>query len=225
MEIKTFEFNPLGVNCYVISDETGECVIIDAACYYPDEKALLINYIIENDLVVKHLLNTHLHFDHIFGVNDLSSYFGLILESHDGDEILLDNVKAQMKLFGIPDNDEEYVPEIGKTLHEGDEIYFGNQTLKVLHIPGHSPGSIVFYNMSKGNVFSGDVLFRGSIGRTDLIGGNFEDLVDGIQTKLFIMPDETRVYPGHRSEERRVGKECRSQWWTNDEKKKKRERR
>src|SRR5690554_7183188 len=82
MEIKTFEFNPLGVNCYVISDETGECVIIDAACYYPDEKALLINYIIENDLVVKHLLNTHLHFDHIFGVNDLDRKSTRLNSSH-----------------------------------------------------------------------------------------------------------------------------------------------
>ena len=197
MEIKTFEFNPLGVNSYVLSDETGECVIIDAACYYPDEKALLINYIVDNDLVVKHLLNTHLHFDHVFGVNALSSYFGLTLESHDGDEVLLDNMKGQMKLFGIPENNDDYVPEIGKTLYEGDEINFGNQTLKVFHIPGHSPGSIAFYNKSNASVFSGDVLFRGSIGRTDLVGGNFEELVDGINTKLFILPDETKVYPGH----------------------------
>lgn len=197
MEIKTFEFNPLGVNCYVLSDETGECVIIDAACYYPDEKSLLINYILDKELIVKHLLNTHLHFDHIFGVNALSSYFDLPLESHNGDEILLDNVKGQMKLFGIPDNNDNYQPEIGKLLNEGDKIHFGNQTLKILHIPGHSPGSIVFYNESKGSVFSGDVLFRGSIGRTDLIGGSFEDLVDGIQNKLFILPDDTKIYPGH----------------------------
>lgn len=197
MEIKTFEFNPLGVNSYVLSDETGECVVIDAACYYPDEKAQLINYILDNELVVKHLLNTHLHFDHIFGVNALSSYFGIPVASHDGDEILLDNVKAQMKMFGIPDNDDDYVPQIGISLKEGDKIVFGNQTLKVFHIPGHSPGSIVFYNESKGSVFCGDVLFRGSIGRTDLIGGNFEELVNGIQTKLFVMPDKTKVYPGH----------------------------
>lgn len=197
MEIKTFEFNPLGVNSYVLSDETGECVVIDAACYYPDEKAQLINYILDNELVVKHLLNTHLHFDHIFGVNALSSYFGIPVASHDGDEILLDNVKAQMKMFGIPENDDDYVPQIGISLKEGDKIVFGNQTLKVFHIPGHSPGSIVFYNESTDSVFCGDVLFRGSIGRTDLIGGNFEELVNGIQTKLFVMPDKTKVYPGH----------------------------
>ena len=197
MEIKTFEFNPLGVNCYVLSDETGECVIIDASCYYPDENTLLINYILDKDLVVKHLLNTHLHFDHLFGVNTISSYFGLPMESHVGDEALLESVKDQMKLFGIPDNNNEYKPTIGKSLREGDIITFGNQTLKILHIPGHSPGSIVFYNESNGCVFCGDVLFRGSIGRTDLIGGNFEELVDGIHTKLFTLPDATKVYPGH----------------------------
>lgn len=197
MEIKTFQFNPLGVNSYVLSDETGECVIIDASCYYPDEKALLINYILDNELVVKHLLNTHLHFDHLFGVNEISSYFGVQLESHSGDEFLLDSVKDQMKMFGIPENNEEYAPKIGIILEEDDEIKFGNQILKVLHIPGHSPGSIVFYNESHSSLFCGDVLFRGSIGRTDLVGGNFEELVDGIKNKLFILPDETKIYPGH----------------------------
>lgn len=197
MEIKTFEFNPLGVNCYVLSDETDECVIIDASSYYPDENALLINYILDKDLVVKHLLNTHLHFDHLFGVNTISSHFDLPMESHNGDEALLENVKGQMKLFGIPDNNNDYKPKIGKSLNEGDIITFGYQTLKILHIPGHSPGSIVFYNEAKGCVFSGDVLFRGSIGRTDLIGGNFEELVDGIHNKLFTMPDSTKIYPGH----------------------------
>jgi|SRR5690554_2620224 len=197
MIIKTFEFNPLGVNSYVMSDETGECVIIDAACYYPDEKSLLINYILDNELVVKNILNTHLHFDHIFGVNALTKYFGLPLASHVGDEILLENVKGQMKLFGIPDNNENYKIEIGHELNEGDEISFGNQTLKVFHIPGHSPGSVVFYNEASDSVFVGHVLFRGSIGRTDLAGGDFEVLIEGIRSKLFIMPDETKVYPGH----------------------------
>lgn len=197
MIIKTFEFNPLGVNSYVLSDETGECVIIDAACYYPDEKALLINYILDNELVVKHILNTHLHFDHIFGANALSKYFDLPLSSHTGDEVLLNNIKGQMKLFGIPDNDEEYQIEIGNVLNEGDIISFGNQALRVFHIPGHSPGSVVFYSEASNSVFVGDVLFRGSIGRTDLAGGNFEELIEGIRSKLFIMPDETKVYPGH----------------------------
>ncbi|HBT86274.1 MAG: MBL fold metallo-hydrolase [Fermentimonas sp.] len=197
MKIKTFEFNPLGVNTYLLSDETNECVVIDAACFYADEKALLLNYIIDHDYVVKHLINTHLHFDHIFGVNTLASQFGLSLECNKADEFLLDNISDQLKLFGIPSANSDYRPEIGKWLNEGDVISFGNQSLRIYHAPGHSPGSLLFYNEESGSVFTGDVLFRGSIGRTDLAGGNFDELVESIHTKLFVMPNETKVYPGH----------------------------
>lgn len=197
MKIKTFEFNPLGVNTYLLSDETNECVVIDAACFYADEKALLLNYIIDHDYVVKHLINTHLHFDHIFGVNTLASQFGLSLECNKADEFLLDNISDQLKLFGIPSANSDYRPEIGKWLNEGDVISFGNQSLSIYHAPGHSPGSLLFYNEESGSVFTGDVLFRGSIGRTDLAGGNFDELVESIHTKLFVMPNETKVYPGH----------------------------
>lgn len=199
MRIKTFEFNPLGVNSYVLSDDTHECVVIDAACFYADEKELLINYIIDNDLVVKHLINTHLHFDHIFGVNAISSQFGPTLECHKADEFLLEGISDQLKMFGIPSSsaNNDLRPKIGKYLDEGDNIIFGNQILKVFHVPGHSPGSIVFYSEAFDCVFSGDVLFYGSIGRTDLVGGDFEQLHDGIKNKLFIMPADTVVYPGH----------------------------
>ncbi|MDD3189041.1 MAG: MBL fold metallo-hydrolase [Fermentimonas sp.] len=197
MKIKKFEFNPLGVNTYLLSDETNECVVIDAACFYADEKALLLNYIIDHDYVVKHLINTHLHFDHIFGVNTLASQFGLSLECNKADEFLLDNISDQLKLFGIPSANSDYRPEIGKWLNEGDVISFGNQSLRIYHAPGHSPGSLLFYNEESGSVFTGDVLFRGSIGRTDLAGGNFDELVESIHTKLFVMPNETKVYPGH----------------------------
>lgn len=197
MKIKTFEFNPLGVNSYVLSDDTNECVVIDAACFYPDEKELLINYIIDNDLVVKHIINTHLHFDHIFGVNTLSTQFDLKLECHKADEFLLDNISDQLSLFGIPSTNNGFKPEIAKWLEEGDTITFGNQSLRVFHIPGHSPGSIVFFSETAESVFTGDVLFRGSIGRTDLAGGNFEQLIEGIKSKIFELPNETVVYPGH----------------------------
>jgi hydroxyacylglutathione hydrolase len=197
MKIKTFEFNPLGVNTYLLSDETNECVIIDAACFYADEKALLLNYIIDHDYVVKHIINTHLHFDHIFGVNSMSSHFGLTLECNRGDEFLLVNIDDQLKLFGIPGTNSDYKPTIGNWLNEGDIISFGNQTLRVFHTPGHSPGSIVFYDDSSQSVFCGDVLFRGSIGRTDLAGGDYNQLVESILAKLFEMPNETTVYPGH----------------------------
>ncbi|MCE5206473.1 MAG: MBL fold metallo-hydrolase [Porphyromonadaceae bacterium] len=197
MKIKTFEFNPLGVNTYVLSDETKECVVIDAACFYADEWEILLNYILDHDFVVKHLINTHLHFDHLFGVNRMAAQFGLSLSCHQADEFLLEDIPVQMHLFGLPNVNNNYRPDIGRFLQEGDQLTFGNQMLEVIHLPGHSPGSVVFHNRAENVLFSGDVLFHSGIGRTDLAGGDFNTLVEGIKTKLFTLPAETRVYPGH----------------------------
>ena len=196
MKIKTFEFNPLGVNTYVLYDKTGECVVIDASCFFPDERELLLNFILDNNLVVKHLLNTHLHFDHVFGVNFMASQFGLKLQVHPDDVFLLDNLPQQLQMFGFNTN-VDYTPEIGNNLKENDIIAFGEQELKIIHVPGHSPGSIVFYNEKEKFAVVGDVLFNGSIGRTDLPGGNFDQLIEGIRTKLFTLPDDTEIYSGH----------------------------
>ncbi len=196
MKIKIFEFNPLAVNTYILSDETNECVIIDAACFFPDERKKLIQYIIDNQLVVKHLLNTHLHFDHIFGVNVVANQFNVGMQCHQGDLFLLDDVPGQLRMFGIPTT-FDFTPKVGALLNEKSTIIFGNQMFRVLHIPGHSPGSLVFYNEKEKCVFVGDVLFKGSIGRTDLLGGSYEALIEGIQTKLWALPSETVVYPGH----------------------------
>lgn len=196
MKIKTFEFNPLGVNTYVLSDETGECVIIDPSCFYHDEKELLLNYILDNNLIVKHLLYTHLHFDHIFGNNFVVSQFNVQPEANKEDEYLLKNLPEQLKAFGFSQSDEP-IPVLGVYLNENDVVTFGYQKLTVLHIPGHSLGSIVFYNKTSDAIFVGDVLFNGSIGRTDLAGGNYEQLIEGIQKKLFSLPGQTVVYPGH----------------------------
>ncbi|MPM67584.1 Hydroxyacylglutathione hydrolase GloC [bioreactor metagenome] len=196
MKIKIFEFNPLGVNTYVLYDETGECIVVDASCFFPDENELLLNFILDNNLVVKHLVNTHLHFDHVFGVNFMASQFGLKLQAHRDDIFLLEKMSEQLQLFGFNTN-VDYTPEVGRYLSEDDVISFGEQQLKVLHVPGHSPGSIVFYNEREQFAVVGDVLFNGSIGRTDLLGGNFEQLIEGIRTKLFTLPDKTEIYPGH----------------------------
>lgn len=197
MNIKTFEFNPLGVNTYVLSDETKECVVIDPAPFYADEKELLLNYLIDNGFKVKHLLNTHLHFDHIFGINMLASQFGLSVQCHPDDLYLLEDISGQMQIFGLPGGNADFKPEIGGYLHEGDIITFGNQSLKVLHTPGHSPGSVVFYHEAEGCVFGGDLLFYAGVGRTDLPGGSYEDLLKSIETKMFTLPDSTVVYSGH----------------------------
>lgn len=196
MEIKIFEFNPIGENTYVLYDETKECAIIDPGCFYPDEERHLLDFILDNELIVKHLLNTHLHFDHIFGNQFIYEQFKVNPEANKEDEFLLDGFAAQLRAFGFEDRGFT-VPQISTYLNENDVITFGNQRLVVLHVPGHSPGSLVFYNQNAGCAFVGDVLFRGSIGRTDLAKGNYHQLIDGIEKKLFTLSPDTVVYPGH----------------------------
>lgn len=196
MNIKVFEFNPIAVNTYVLYDETGECVIIDAACFFPNEQQELLSFINNNKLVVKHLLNTHLHFDHVFGVNFMEEQFDVKMKAHKADEFLLASMQQQMAMFGFPANGK-YIPTMGEYINENDIIEFGNQKLSIMSVPGHSPGSIVFYNKKENLVISGDVLFNGSIGRTDLPQGDHNLLIDGIKTKLLVLPEDTVVYPGH----------------------------
>ena len=187
----------MGVNTYLLFDETKECVVIDPASFYPEEKELLLSYIKDNSLKIKHILNTHLHFDHIFGVNMLASQFGLGVQCHPDDLFLLEDIAGQMQLFGLSGGEVDYKPEIGHWLDEGDIITFGNQSLKVFHTPGHSPGSVSFYHEADGCVFSGDLLFYAGVGRTDLPRGSYEALVQSIETKMFTLPNSTVVYSGH----------------------------
>jgi len=196
MKVKMFEFNPVCENTYILYDDTKECVIIDAGCFYHDEQVALLNFILDNDLVVKHLLNTHLHFDHIFGNGFIHEQFGLTPEANQEDEFLLEGLPAQLRAFGF-DNRGITSPAIGTYLKENDVITFGDQRMIVLQVPGHSPGSIVFYNQNAGCVFVGDVLFRGGIGRTDLAKGDYNQLIEGIKEKLFTLPPDTVVYSGH----------------------------
>lgn len=196
MQVKSFEFNPVSENTYVVYDETKECVIIDAGCFFPEEKAELANFIESNELEVKHIINTHLHFDHVLGLNFVMDKYKLPLEAHKGDEPLLLNLKSQLQMFGFPDIGEP-TPQIGKYLTESDVIEFGKQKFTIYHVPGHSLGSICFYNKDEKSVFVGDVLFRGSIGRTDLQGGDLDSLLTGIKQKLFSLPDDTVAYSGH----------------------------
>ncbi|NDV78908.1 MBL fold metallo-hydrolase [Dysgonomonas sp. 511] len=196
MKVKTFEFNPISENTYIAYDETNECVIIDPGCFFPDEKSHLLNFILDNELVVKHLLNTHLHFDHIFGNSFVHEQFHIEPEANKGDEFLLEQYTTQLSMFGFSNTVEE-PPKIGRYLNENDVVTFGNQRLIVLQIPGHSPGSIVFYNQDAGCVFVGDVLFRSSVGRSDLAGGDHRLLIQGIKEKLLTLPGETVVYSGH----------------------------
>ena len=195
IEVVTFTQNPIQVNTYVVYDETKECVIIDCGCLTEGEQAAIERFIDENGLKPKHLLNTHLHFDHALGNRFIYDTYGLQPEAHRADEFLLKQMRAQLAYFGVSSGDEP-VP-IGKYLNEGDEISFGNSELEVLHVPGHSPGSVAYLNRAQNLLFAGDVLFRECIGRTDLPGGNHADLIRNIQEKLLVLPDETVVFCGH----------------------------
>lgn len=204
MKIKRFEFNMFPVNCYVISDETGEAAIIDAGCFFPEEQQMLKQYIADNKLTVKHLLNTHLHLDHVFGNPFILREFGLKAEACQLDEFLLAKLPDQCHMFGFSPN--EAPVGLGHYIEDGEIIRFGHTELQAIHVLGHSPGGMVYYCKADACLFSGDVLFQGSIGRADLEGGDFNELIEQISYRLLTLPDETLVYPGH-GEPTSIGKE------------------
>ena len=195
MKIKTFTFNPIQENTYLVFDETNEAVVIDAGCVSESEKQELKKYIEDNNLTLKRVLNTHLHFDHQFGNKFLFDTFGIKPEASKEDEYLLENVIAQVRSFGL-DSKEEAQP-LGAYIADNQELKFGNSSFTAFHVPGHSPGSMAFYNEKEGVLFAGDVLFRGSIGRTDLPKGDYDTLIQSITKKLMPLPDSTVVYSGH----------------------------
>ncbi|MGC9150308.1 MAG: MBL fold metallo-hydrolase [Microbacter sp.] len=197
MHIETFVFNPFMENTYLVYDDSSACVVIDAGCLTEIERHRLRETIDKHQLKLEHVLNTHLHLDHAFGNGFLFETYHLAPEAHRDDEFLLSQMHAQAALFGVPFH--ESVQPIGKYLEDHDRILFGNTSLEVIHVPGHSPGSLCFYSKEDQTVFVGDVLFRGSIGRTDLPKGNYEQLIQGIQDRLLTLPDETKVFSGHGS--------------------------
>lgn len=194
MNIKRFEFNMFPVNCYVLCDN-GEAVIIDAGCYYPEEQQKLKSYITDNQLTVKYLLDTHAHLDHIFGNPFLLREFGLRACASHKDEFWIPRTGEMARMFGFQLNEEPVA--LGDSINDGDEFCFGNSRLKAIATPGHSPGSMTFYCEKDKCLFCGDALFKGSIGRTDLPGGDFDELRESICSRLFTLPEDTIVYPGH----------------------------
>lgn len=207
IEIKTLIFNPFQENTYILFDETKEAVIIDPGCLSSNEEDILDNFIQENGLNPVRLLNTHCHIDHILGNRYVSNRYELKLEAHKGDEFIAKAAQQHGISFGI--QMPEPAPDIDVYLNEGEQIKFGNSVLDIVHVPGHSPGSIVFYSQKEGFMIVGDVLFNDSIGRTDLPGGDYDLLSSGIKGKLFPLGDEMKVYPGH-GPYTTIGKERRS---------------
>lgn len=205
LTITSFVFSPVQENTYVVHNETGDCIIVDPGCYFGNERNELKEFIQDSGLAPKYLLNTHCHLDHVFGNKFIHDTYGLTLHLHEKEKPLLDYAPTSGLSWGLPfDN---YRGDL-IFLREGEVIRLGEDELKVLFTPGHSPGHIAFYCAKQNFVLSGDVLFRQSIGRTDLPGGNLETLLTSIREVLFVLPDETIVYAGH-GEETTVGVEKR----------------
>lgn len=192
--VKAFTFSPVQENTYLLYNEQGQAIMIDPGCYFPEEQDALQNFITQNRLEPKLLLNTHCHLDHVFGNKWIHETWGLLLQIHEKEKKVLDFAPASGLMWNLPfDN---YNGEI-LFLNEAETIRLGNDQLELIFAPGHSPGHLCFYCPKQGFLIGGDVLFRESIGRTDLPGGDYDTLIKSIQSKLFVLPDETVVYSGH----------------------------
>ncbi|MDE7025672.1 MAG: MBL fold metallo-hydrolase [Paramuribaculum sp.] len=197
MKIAQFEFNLFGVNTYIVWDETEkQAAIIDPGMQTDAEAMQLDEFINAHSLKVVHLINTHLHIDHTLGNDHMIKQYGLKTEAHHDDSVLGLARAEQARMFHLR------IPQpsplnIDKSLHQGDEIAIGAETLKVIEVPGHSQGSIALYSAKDKFVITGDALFNCSIGRTDLPGGNHIQLINAIRQQLLTLPDDTVVYPGH----------------------------
>jgi glyoxylase-like metal-dependent hydrolase (beta-lactamase superfamily II) len=194
LKIKKFVVNPLGENSFVLYDETGECIFTDPGFYYSDEHDEVRDFIADNGLTPVNVVNTHCHFDHIMGVEFVRNEFGIPFAAHKDDVFWVEKVVDQGRMFGFELNP---VNPVDSFLAETETVKFGTTELQVIHVPGHSPGHVCFYNRQAGLLVAGDVLFYGSIGRTDLPGGDYQTLISNIRNKLFPLPDETVVYCGH----------------------------
>ncbi|WP_316830584.1 MBL fold metallo-hydrolase [Pedobacter aquatilis] len=195
IKIKIFTFNAYSENTYVLYDETKECVIIDPGMYDGAEQDELADFVKTNNLKPVLLLNTHCHLDHIFGNKFVFDTWGLKPQFHKGELPILQAVPGYAPQMGF--NKYELSPEPEVFLEESGTIHFGNSRLDLIFAPGHSPAHLCFYSEADHFLIGGDVLFYGSIGRTDLPGGNHNQLISNIENKLFVLPDAVTVYPGH----------------------------
>lgn len=201
--VKSFVFNPFGENTYIVYDDTRQAIIIDPGCYDPHEKKEMDEFVRSNHLTVVLLINTHCHIDHVLGNDFVKETYNVPFLTHKNEESLLRAVKAYAPNYGFSAY-REVLPD--KFIDEKDDVTWGDSELKVIFLPGHSPGHIGLYNAEQKILISGDVLFDGSVGRTDLPGGDMDTLIESIQKKLFVLPDDVTVYSGH-GETTTIGKE------------------
>jgi hydroxyacylglutathione hydrolase len=209
MEIHRFVFSPISVNTYVLEEPDGTCAVIDCGCYDESEFAELTEFIDSRKLKPVLLLNTHCHLDHIFGNGMFLKKYGLKTRACINEEENRRSSQNHAMIFGL---EMENPPEIGQHIDDNEKITFGSVTLEALYVPGHSAGSIAFYCKDAESVFTGDALFAGGIGRTDLQGGNYDQLITNIKTRLLTLPPDTVVYPGH-GESSTIQKEMSTNRW------------
>jgi hydroxyacylglutathione hydrolase len=194
LSIKSFTFNPFQENTYLVFHENKECIIFDPGCYGESEQLEMERFIESQGLKPVMLVNTHCHLDHVFGNAWAASHFGLKLHLNRHELSLLEHAPASGLMFDLPF--DSYRGEF-HFLEDGEVLRLGGEELKVIHTPGHSPGSLSFFYSQQNWVISGDALFHRSIGRTDLPGGDYDTLLESIRNKLFILPDEVEVFSGH----------------------------
>ncbi len=194
LSIEALVFNSFQVNTYLVSNDKGDCLVIDPAFYSPEETRSFDHYISSAGLNIIGQLNTHCHVDHVLGVKHMQTAYNCPLRAHINESGLLNNAPIMGEVFGLK---VEALSGIDMEIGESDSIAIGKDTLRSILVPGHSPGSLSFYSAEAGFVVTGDALFQGSIGRTDLPGGDYDTLISSIRNNLLILPPETRVYPGH----------------------------
>lgn len=194
MKVYKLVFSPIQVNTYILAEDSGDCAIIDCGCYDKEESDDFTKFIEEKGLKPVLLLNTHSHLDHIFGNKFILEHYGLRAYASEADEMNRISAPHHALMFGLS---MEEPPKPGEFISDNQVITFGKTKLLTLNVPGHTTGSIAFYSEADNCVFTGDALFAGSIGRTDLPGGNYEILMNSIRNKLFVLPPSTVVYPGH----------------------------
>lgn len=197
LKVKQFSFNPFGVNTYVIWDEaTRLAMVVDPGMTDASERELFDKYITDNGLVIRHIVNTHMHLDHVFGNNYVRDKYGVKIAANPADAALGSSVDGQAAMFGIR-VPETFNTEADIALREGDVLTLGDYTFKVIEVPGHSPGGIALYCPEGEFAVVGDSIFAGSIGRTDLPGGDHAALINALRTKILSLPDNTRLLTGH----------------------------
>lgn len=194
IQVAVFVFNFIQVNTYVVYTPSKDCVIVDPGCYSAEELKTLTRFIEEQQLKPFAIVLTHPHIDHVAGVQNVKDFYSIPVMAHHKSTEILNQTEQYATAYGF-DRVKNFLPDT--YLEDMDEIYFGNSSLQVLYTPGHAEGSICLYSKEDGWVITGDVLFQQSIGRTDLPTGNHSLLIESIQTKLLVLPNETKVYPGH----------------------------